>query len=150
GTLVLAGGSNVQVGTDAATILTGLVIGGNIGGTAGAGTLNILPSANLTDAGAFYVGTSVQGTVNQSGGNVNLTASRGVNTANGLGNNTALRIAQGNTQSVTSTYNLTGGNLTAAASEMTVGDGNGVFNISGGANTFVNLRGIRESNLVNS
>src|SRR5262249_35829433 len=68
----------------------------------------------------------------------------GVGTANGLGANTALRIAQGGATAVTSTYNLTGGTLTATLSDLLVGDGTGILNVSG-SSTVATLQGLGES-----
>ena len=140
GTLTLASGASVTIGTNTNTA-TGIWVSDNVGGTIGAGTLNILPGATLTDAGVFFVGDAVAspGTVNQSGGIVNLT-----NTA-GTANLATFRIEQLAGIAATSTYNLTGGSLTALHTELTLGnDGNGVLNISG-ASTVATLLGIRVS-----
>ena len=78
GTLTLGSLASVTIGT-LGTSTTGVFIGDNIGGTSGAGTLVILPGATLTDPGALYLGAAAgaPGTVNQSGGIVNLTNNTG-------------------------------------------------------------------------
>ena len=140
GTVTLASGANVTVGTNTNSS-SGLFVGDNIGGTAGAGTLNILTGATVTDAAALTVGATSPGTVNQTGGSVTLTST------SGTGTNSNLRIENAAGATVTSTYNLSGGGtLTATSSELILGfDGVGVLNISG-ASTVAKLLGIRETN----
>ena len=145
GTVVFGAGASISVGTNG-NLNSGLMIGSNAGGTTGAGTLNILTGATVADAADFYVGNTSVGTVNQSGGSVTLTSTAGT------GNNSNLIIEKGagntgvnNTSLNTSTYNLTGGSLTATSSEILLGnDAIGLLNISG-ATTVATLLGIRES-----
>ena len=129
--LIAAGGTVALAGSSLTSAGSVLVADGNDSNVPGGGngTLSIQGSATLNDSGSFLVGnqTSYSGTVNQSGGAVNLTS--GANT---------LRI--GHWGSETSTYNLSGGSLNVPSTKLYVGwDGNGALNITGGT---ANLYGI--------
>lgn len=123
GTLILASGANVTQGS----ISGG---DGNVA-SAGAGNFTVQAGASLTATSSFYLGNqaSQAGTLNQTGGTVNLSTSTGDN----------IRI--GHWPSESSVYNLSGGTLNAINTDTTLSwDGTGTVAVSGG---IANLRGVK-------
>lgn len=141
GTLELTGTGNTATTINAAG--GNLVLSGNSSTTANdvnvansgiangwSGTLTVQDSASLSVDGNFLVGNKNlrNGTVNQTGGTVDLTSEE----------SNAIRI--GHWSTLTGTYSISGGSLNALNTNFLLGwDGAGVLNVSGGT---ANLKGI--------
>jgi autotransporter-associated beta strand protein len=124
-----AGGNTILSGTSTTTVSNNLFVANSGISGGGAGTLTVQGSATLT-ATKLLVGnnSSRNGTVNQTGGTVNLTGS-GAND-----------IRLGHWGNLTGTYNLTGGTLNTLNTNFILGwDGQGILNVDGGT---ANLKGI--------
>ena len=125
-----AGGNTILSGTSTTTVSDTLYVA-NSGISGGwGGTLTVQDSATLTST-KLLVGNEAgrNGTVNQTGGTVNLT---------GSGDND-IRI--GHWSNLTGKYNLTGGTLNTFNTNFNVGwDSTGILNVDGGT---ANLQGLR-------
>ena len=136
GSLTVARGGTLTLASGA-TVTQANLYGGdwNVAG-AGNGTFVVQSGAALTVSGQFWLGNqaSCTGTVNQTGGMVNLTSSVPV------GSNTGdIRIGHYATE--TSAYNLSGGTLNALNADATLSwSGEGTISVSGG---IANLRGVK-------
>ena len=124
-----AGGNLILSGTSTTTVSNNLLVANSGISGGGAGTLTVQDSATLTSV-KLLVGNQAgrNGTVNQTGGTVNLTGS-GAND---------VRI--GHWSNLTGTYNLSGGTLNTLNTNFKLGwDGQGILNVDGGT---ANLKGI--------
>ena len=124
-----AGGNTILSGTSTTTVSNTLYVANSGISGGGGGTLTVQDSATLTST-KLLVGnnSSRNGTVNQTGGTVNLTGSGTID------------IRLGHWGNLTGTYNLTGGTLNTLNTNFILGwDGQGILNVDGGT---ANLKGI--------
>ncbi|MGB2266148.1 MAG: beta strand repeat-containing protein, partial [Akkermansiaceae bacterium] len=125
-----AGGNLILSGTSTTTVSNNLLVANSGISGGGAGTLTVQDSATLTSV-KLLVGNQAgrNGTVNQTGGTVNLTGSG------------AADVRIGHWSNLTGTYNLSGGTLNTLNTDMILGwDSTGILNVDGGT---ANLKGIR-------
>jgi fibronectin-binding autotransporter adhesin len=124
-----AGGNTILSGTSTTTVSNTLYVANSGISGGGGGTLTVQDSATLTSTNLLVGNNSSRnGTVNQTGGTVNLTGS-GAND-----------IRLGHWGNLTGTYNLTGGTLNTLNTNFILGwDGQGILNVDGGT---ANLKGI--------
>jgi fibronectin-binding autotransporter adhesin len=130
GALNAAGGNLVLSGSSDTTVSDRIYVANSGVEDGGSGTLTVQDSAVLSVEDLFLVGneTGKNGTVNQTGGAVNLT---------GAGAND-IRI--GHWPSLTATYTLSSGTLNALNTRFILGwDGTGILNVDGGT---ANLKGL--------
>lgn len=129
-TMSAAGGNLVLSGSSTTTVSNWTYVANSGISGGGSGTLTVQDTATLTSNG-LLVGNnnSRNGTLNQTGGAVNL---------NGSGAND---VRVGHWSNLTGTYTLSGGTLNVPNTTFTAGwDGHGVLNVNGGT---ANLQGIR-------
>ena len=138
GTLAVARGGTLTLASGASVTQANVYAGDGSAATLGAGTFTVQSGASLIVRGNFFLGNqaSQNGTLNQTGGTVDLTSSVAV--GNSIGD---IRI--GNWATLTGTYNLSGGTINALNADATLSwDGTGTIAVSGGT---ANLRGVKFS-----
>jgi fibronectin-binding autotransporter adhesin len=144
GQLILTGGSIVTLANTASLSVNTLVFGIGAQNETVGGALNVAPGTTVNVAGALRAGDSngggslTEGTINQTGGTVN------VNVPNTDGRNFVL----GHWAATYGRYNLSAGTLNSPGISMAVSwDGTGSFTLSGGV---ANVKGLVFGNTYNA